>query len=841
MQNSPADLTEVGRMVMAAQERIAPFVLHTPLLRVKWLDGPDSQVWIKLECWQRTGSFKARGAYNAIVLSSTDREVFTASAGNHGLAIATASAELARSCQILVPESASELKIRRIKATGARVVPVGRDLFESCDYARARAAEVNGNYVSAYDNWNVVAGQGTCAIECLRDLPDVSSIVLPLGGGGLAVGVAGAVRVMRPEVRVFAAHPALFGRSFPSSDVRRQLSTAIVPSIADGLAVQVDIDGDVAGHVESAVADIWSITEDEIKTAIFAMLHLEGILLEGAGAIAIAALMTPERMKHLHGHVVVLATGRNISSSDVGRALGAPVREPRIRELLGLRHVQAAMQLASAPTTVRGPSRKFHDPAERAVSTGVDWVNLLESLSKEAAHLHSEIRRHRQYAERRNLRLDSLCSEAIDAQLELCVRIAREFAQAPGPPWSQRARYRLVLQQIGYIKTFLEWASPAHDQSLETGFFDPAEQASAAVNYARYGTPRLRAFELNLRNALGFDASAQELLATSSGMASYQVFEAFLLRDVLLPGDTIAYAPYVYFEAREHLRRLPGFRHMSLASFEVERILSDVEREDPHVIFLDPLANCPGLPTIDLRDIANRTRDGSWRNRWIVIDGTMVSGGLDPFSWFDSAAHPRILYYESASKYLQLGMDLQMAGVCVFDADLLSNMYLYRRNCGSTMYSAQVARFPRYDRETLLDRMRLLSRNAGLIARALCSISSRVGGLTVGFPMTAGELGWQHAGGVVSAEFTEFERNSRASLGQFIEILLAECRARGVPITTGVSFGFAVTRVSAASALAEGTDPFLRFSAGEESREEMDALCECIQSACITFAESAAA
>ena len=195
-QRSVFSLDDVGRMVISAEERIAPFIQQTPLLRVKWLDGPESEVWIKLECWQRTGSFKARGAYNAIALSPVDREVFTASAGNHGLAIATAASQFQRRCQIFVPERASELKIRRIRATGARVVPIGKDLFETAAFARLRAAEVRGNYVSAFDNWDVVAGQGTCAIECIRDLPEVSSIVLPLGGGGLAVGVAGAVRAL---------------------------------------------------------------------------------------------------------------------------------------------------------------------------------------------------------------------------------------------------------------------------------------------------------------------------------------------------------------------------------------------------------------------------------------------------------------------------------------------------------------------------------------------------------------------------------------------------------------------------------------------------------------------
>ena len=834
---SPADWNELGQAVLTAEKRIAPFVLRTPLLRAEWLDGPESEVWIKLECWQKTGSFKARGAYNALALTSPEVEIFTGSAGNHGLAIATAAAELGRRCLIVVPESASEIKLRRIRATGAQVVPVGRDLFESAAHARALAAKGSGRFVSAFGDWDVVAGGGTCAVECLRELPDVTSFVVPLGGGGLTVGVAGGAAAIGKSASVYAVHPELFGRSFTHGNVCRDLRTDVVPSIADGLGVQVDDDYDVATWVESAVANIWSIPEDQIKIAITAMLHLEGILLEGAGAIGIAALMDPERAKHFHGIVVVLATGRNVSSSDVGHALGAPVRDPRIRELLGLRHVKPAIQLATAPN---GASRSQHNGLGTVAPAHipVDWTKLLKSLDNDVRRLCVEVQRHRKYSATRKLRMDSMCGAALDAQLELCASLARDFAQGDGPEWAKRARYRLLLQQIAHLQTCLQWASPSQDQSLETTFFDPAEQATSSVNYARYGTTGLRTFELSLRDTLGFDPRTQELLATSSGMAAYQVFEAFLLRNVLRPGECVAYAPYIYFEAHEQMQRLRGYDHVSFSSYCVEKILSEVAREDPRVIFLDPLANCPGMPTIDFREIANRTRDGSWKDRWLVVDGTMVSGGFNPFSWFDSPIHPRVLYYESASKYLQLGMDLQMAGVCVFDAALFPDMYLYRRNSGSSMYSIQVARFPRYTRETLLARMRLLSRNAELIAATLRRISDRVGGITVGFPGSAAEqLGWSHAGGVVAVEFCDLGRNTRASLELYIEMLLAECRERDVPLTRGVSFGFGITRVSAASAMAENTDPFLRFAAGEETEEEMKALCECIEAACFSFAE----
>lgn len=831
---SPSTLNQVGPMVAAARERIAPFVQRTPLLRATWLDGPHSEVWIKLECWQKTGSFKARGAYNALLQLPAECEIFTGSAGNHGLAIAAAAAELGRFCQIVVPESASDLKLRRIHRMGARIVPVGRDLFESTVHARSLACLAQGRFVSAFGDWNVVAGQGTCAAECFEDLPEVSCIVTPLGGGGLAVGVAGAISAMRPSVRLFAAHPAVFGRQFAPGRVCQDLRAPVVPSIADGLGVQVDDDGEVASHVESAVTGICCVSEDDIKIAVTAMLHLEGILLEGAGAIGIAAVMSSDTLKRLRGTIVVLATGRNVSSSDVGHALGAPVRDPYVRELLGLRHAQPALQFATAPSVVRRSSGG-HCNGVKPRGVALDWRAMLQSLDHDIERLRCELQRHRNYAGSRGLRQDPLCVDAMNSQLELCMETAHEFTHTSGSTWAVRARYRLLLQIIGHIQTCLQWASSSQDQSIENCFFDPAEQASSSLNYARYGTLSLRAFELRMRETLGFDPSTQELLATSSGMAAYQVLETFLLRNALLPDDTIAYAPYIYFEGQEQMLRLPGFRHVTLSSYGVEQILREVAREDPRVVFLDPVANCPGMPTIDLRNLANSTRDGSWKNRWLVIDGTMVSGGLNPFAWFNGPDHPRILYYESGSKYLQLGMDLQMAGMCVFNVDLYQEMYTNRRNSGTTMYSSQIACFPRYNRDTLLARMKLLSRNAGQIASTLQGESDRAGGIVVGFPSAAEQLGWQHAGGVVTLEFADFDHNSRACLERYIEMLLAECRSRNVALTRGVSFGFGVTRVSAASAMAKNADPFLRFSAGEETREEMETLCSCVEAVTLAF------
>jgi cystathionine beta-lyase/cystathionine gamma-synthase len=206
----------------------------------------------------------------------------------------------------------------------------------------------------------------------------------------------------------------------------------------------------------------------------------------------------------------------------------------------------------------------------------------------------------------------------------------------------------------------------------------------------------------------------------------------------------------------------------------------------------------------------------------------MVSGGIDPFEWFAGEDQPNILYYESASKYLQLGTDFQMAGIVAAVRSFVPRLHRHRRNSGSVLYESAVERFPRYGREAYLERMSLLTRNAELLVVTLEDSFASDPPFEMGFAREWRSLGWRHAGGVVSLRFLDRGLNNRDGLEALIELLLRRCRSENLPLVKGVSFGFATTRVSAAAAMAESTDPFLRFAVGEESEDEMSRLAAAI-------------
>src|SRR5438067_4405272 len=180
-----AQLTEAD--VRAAADRIRPYARHTPVLRAE-VDGRP--LVLKLEHLQRTGSFKLRGALNALLVGERPHEVVTASGGNHGIGAAAAAAILGLPATVFVPTSVPESKARRIEATGARLIRTGDKYAEAAAAAREAADRPGARYLEAYNDPVVIAGQGTVAAEIVRDAPDVDAIAVAVGGGGLAAGVA---------------------------------------------------------------------------------------------------------------------------------------------------------------------------------------------------------------------------------------------------------------------------------------------------------------------------------------------------------------------------------------------------------------------------------------------------------------------------------------------------------------------------------------------------------------------------------------------------------------------------------------------------------------------------
>ena len=298
--------------VRRAAERIRGVIAATPLRRSPSLSARvGGDVWLKLETEQRTGSFKLRGAYNAIASLPDDvraRGVVAASAGNHGLGLSYAARLLGVPATIFVPASSPEVKKSGIREAGARVIDDAPHFDAAEEAAKRWAAERGLAYLSPCAGDALLAGQGTVALEIHQKLPDVAAIVVGIGGGGLIGGVAGYLRGIAPGVRIVGAQTDRTDAMARSLAAGRRVTIDDVPTLADGLAGQVDDYAVAIGRL--ACDDIVVVSEEEVAEAIAWLWREEGVRAEGAGATPVAALLSARFTSPTP--VVAVVSGGNI-------------------------------------------------------------------------------------------------------------------------------------------------------------------------------------------------------------------------------------------------------------------------------------------------------------------------------------------------------------------------------------------------------------------------------------------------------------------------------------------------------------------------------------------------
>lgn len=297
----------------AAAESLAKVMRRTPMIASRVLsERGDCEVWLKCENLQRTGSFKPRGAYNRISRLSADeraRGVVAASAGNHAQGVAWSATQLGISSRVYMPRGAALPKIAATKAYGAEVILDGSTVDEALVAARAFADETGAVLIHPFDHPDIVAGQATVGAEILEQMPDVDAIVVPLGGGGLLAGIAAAVKQRRPDVTmvgVQAAQAAAWPQSLADG---HPVALTAMNTMADGIAVARP--GDVPfEHISELVDSIVTVSEEALSTALLLMLERAKLVVEPAGAAAVAALTTGTL--DLSGKVCVVVSGGNI-------------------------------------------------------------------------------------------------------------------------------------------------------------------------------------------------------------------------------------------------------------------------------------------------------------------------------------------------------------------------------------------------------------------------------------------------------------------------------------------------------------------------------------------------
>jgi threonine dehydratase len=815
---------------------VSKLVLKTPLVRLPWLDAPNRKVWAKLECNQLTNSFKARGAFNAIRKIDPSITIVTASAGNHGLAIAYAASKLGRKSKIFVPANSSELKLRRLISMGAEVSPVGKDLYESTVIARKVAEDIESVFISPFSQRDVILGQGSVAVEALSQHDSFDQVLVPLGGGGLLIGCALVFNDKLKNCEIRAIHPKAFQRHFGDNNYK-DFSKAVYPTIADGLAVQHSHDDYSAALARDCADSIDQVSEHDIELGVAAMLNNEGLLVEGGGAIGIAALINDPDGEIYKGDVLVLITGGNIATSSLMHALAAHTDNPKLARLLGHRSVSLPAEAVKYKGAKGENTEKKSDQVATAHPEHNIWSELISNTAKDIEAFSEDLKRHKEYVVEQNLNYQPEIIEHLKKEISSAQKLIELSNNNDIQPWEQRDIFRLLIQQYSFIKNSLAWCSASTDQVGRVMFFDPAENVANSLNYDRYGSLLLREREFSMQQALGLDVEKTDLLLTSSGQAAYTVVESFLLRHALSAKPTVVTCPYIYFEALEQLESLKHVKTITSESWDIKDMIDLVEESSAEALFLDPLANLGTLHMTDFREFAKQLEGHDWSSKWIITDGTMVSGGLNLFEVFNKPNHPQVLYYESGSKYMQFGLDLQMAGVVVCPREYSAELATYRRNTGTVMYQSSITKFPRYSRQQFLSRMGTLTRNAEIMRDTLKSFDMQSEKIEIAYPKDWQKFGWSHGGGIVSVTMAEEGLNNRACLDYLIELILKECAAQGVSITKGVSFGFSTTRISAAAAMAQSRPPFLRFSIGEESEKEMRALCQAVTRAFERFFE----
>jgi threonine dehydratase len=389
--------------IEAARTRIAGAVYYSPCqLSIPLSEIAGTEIFCKLDNLQRTGSFKERGARNALAQLSPDqkkRGVIAASAGNHAQALAYQGRLLGIPATVVMPQYAPLIKVNNCQKLGANVVLYGEHFAEAKGRGHEIAAEKGLAYIDGYDDPAIIAGQGTMGLEILEQVPDLDAVLVPVGGAGLIAGVSLAVKTLRPQTRVIAVEAENVASFSAALEAGKPTKIALRPTLADGLAIpQVGTNAFEIAHrfVDLAV----SVTEEQIAISILRLVELEKSVVEGAAATPLAACLSGNLEDLAGKKCVLLLCGGNIDpnvlSRVIERGLVADGRLCRFTAVISDRPgglADLATQIASAGASIK---QVVHDRA--FASSDVSTVNVLCTVEtrnhQHLAELRAQLRAH---------------------------------------------------------------------------------------------------------------------------------------------------------------------------------------------------------------------------------------------------------------------------------------------------------------------------------------------------------------------------------------------------------------------------------------------------------------
>ena len=317
--------------VNAARTRLRGIALHTPLEPSRELteESDAADVRLKREEVQPTGAFKTRGAHNKVAVVAKDRPeaaIVTASSGNHGIAVATAAIRHGMRLTVLVGRSISPAKLERLRALETSRVTVelaGNDTDDAEIEARRRDDGGHAIYIPPYNDPEVIAGQATVGVEILEDWPDVDTIVVPIGGGGLIAGIGLWAKAMKPGLRLVGVQPAASPPMYAHFETGSTDAMPIAPTLADGVAGNIERTSITWKLCRQLVDEVVLVEEDAIADAMRWTLEVPHLLLEGSAVLGIAALRAG--LVSVEGrNIAVVTTGRNVTPEVLRSVLGLP-------------------------------------------------------------------------------------------------------------------------------------------------------------------------------------------------------------------------------------------------------------------------------------------------------------------------------------------------------------------------------------------------------------------------------------------------------------------------------------------------------------------------------------
>ncbi len=379
--------------IVAARARIEGSVVRTPCVESEALSALcGCTVFTKREYMQHTGSFKERGACNALMLLTPEakkRGVVAASAGNHALALAFHGRRLGIPVSVVMPRFAPLIKQTRCRGYGAEVITSGEDIGEAKVHADELVASRGLTYIHGFDGPEVIAGQGTIGIELLEQVKDLDAVVCPIGGAGLIAGVALAIKSLAPRVSIIGIEPEHCQSYVESLRAGSVVEAPVKPTLADGLAVP-RIGTQAFALARSRVDEVVTVTEEEIALAILRLVELVKGVVEGAGAAPLAALLCG-KLPGLRGkRVALVLCGGNIDPAVLGRViehgLVADGRLTRFRAHISDR--PGGLQEFAAAVASVGASIREVDHERAFSSADISRVTVLATVqTRDRAHI----------------------------------------------------------------------------------------------------------------------------------------------------------------------------------------------------------------------------------------------------------------------------------------------------------------------------------------------------------------------------------------------------------------------------------------------------------------------